>query len=44
MFPGDAAGEEVAERHRRAWFRALRVLQSALERRLPTTPAPPPEV
>jgi len=41
-FAGDARGEEVAEAHRRAWFGAMRVLRSALERGLPTTPAPPP--
>jgi hypothetical protein len=41
-FPGDARGQELAEAHRRGWFRALQVLRAAIERGLPTTPAPPP--
>lgn len=43
-FPGDAGGEAIAEAHRLAKFRALRVLRAAIERDLPTTPAPPAQI
>ncbi len=41
-FPADASGRAAADRHRRAWAKALAVLRSERERGLPSTPAPPP--
>ncbi len=35
-------GERLADAHRAAWVEALKVLRSAHDRKLPTTPAPAP--